>query len=349
MLKYFNPFLFALVLTVILSVIFIIIGKKIPWHSRKSKRHIHKDGVLRMGGLAMVLAFNLTVLFNKDLLLTPEIYGMMIGSLVLMVVGFWDDIKEIYWKIQLFFQISVSIFVFILGLRIYYITNPWNGGIIDLNYGLGVIFSIVLVILWIVLLVNSMNWLDGIDGLSGGVSFIASASIFFLSLKSEVCQPPVAIISAIFAGASLGFLIFNFNPAKVLAGTSGAMFMGFIIAVLAIISGTKIATALLVMSVPIIDLAWVIKDRIRRGRSIFSPDRNHLHYKLMELGWSQKNTAMFYYGVTAVIAVVALNTRAIGKGITLLATIFLMVAIYFYISKKISSQKSKKQYEDKEN
>lgn len=335
--KYLIPFTLSFALTVIFTVILIRIGGKISWRKRRSRRHIHKKGVLRVGGISMTLSFIAAILLDKDLVLTPEIVGMMIGAATLMVVGFWDDIKEIFWKIQLFFQVVVAFFVFILGIRIYYITNPLSGGLIDLSMGVGVIFSVILVIFWILLLINSINWLDGIDGLSGGVSLIACVTIFFLSLKPEVYQPPVAILAAILAGVTLGFLIFNFNPSKILAGTSGTMFLGFSLAVLAIIAGTKIATALLVMAIPIIDLVWVIGDRIKKGRSIFMPGRNHLHYKLMEMGWSQKKIAFSYWGVTLIISIIALNTRAIGKGITLAATAIIMILVYFIINKKTSS------------
>jgi UDP-GlcNAc:undecaprenyl-phosphate GlcNAc-1-phosphate transferase len=247
-------------------------------------------------------------------------------------------VKEVFWKIQLSFQIVVAVFIFILGVRIYFVTNPFGSGIIDLSMGVGVIFSVALVIFWILLLINAVNWLDGLDGLSGGVSLIACSTIFILSLSAEVYQPPIAIISAILAGTILGFLFFNFNPSKVLAGTSGSMSMGFLLAVLAIIAGTKIATALLVMAIPIIDLIWVIKERIRKGKSIFRPNKDHLHYKLMDLGWTQWEVAFFYWGVTIVISIFALNTRAVGKGITLLAAAIVMLVTYIVINKKASSK-----------
>lgn len=334
--KYLIPFTLSFALTVISTVILINIGKKISWKKREARRHIHKKGVLRLGGISMTLSFIAAVLLNRDLVLTPEIVGMLIGAATLMIVGLWDDIKEIFWKIQLFFQVVVAFFVFIIGIRIYHITDPMSGGLVDLSMGVGVIFSVILVIFWILLLINSLNWLDGIDGLSGGVSLIACVTIFFLSLKPEVYQPPVAILAAVLADVILGFLIFNFNPSKILAGTSGSMFLGFSLAVLAIIAGTKIATALLVMAVPIIDLIWVIGDRIKRGRSIFTPGRNHLHYRLMEIGWSQRRIALSYWAVTLMIAVIALNTRAIGKGITLAATAMIMILVYFIINKKVS-------------
>jgi UDP-GlcNAc:undecaprenyl-phosphate GlcNAc-1-phosphate transferase len=186
-----------------------------------------------------------------------------------------------------------------------------------------------------VLLINATNWLDGIDGLSGGVSIISASTILVLSLRSEVNQPPIAIICSIFIGAVLGFLIFNFNPAKIMAGTSGSMFMGFMLAVMAIFAGTKIATALLVMAIPVIDSVWVITERIRKKRSIFRPDKAHLHFKLLDLGWSQKKICFYYYVITVIIAAIALNTRVIGKSITLFLAVLFMTSVSFIINKKL--------------
>ena len=284
----------------------------------------------------MALAFNIVIFLNRDLVITPELYGLSIGTLAIMVFGFWDDLKEIYWKMQLSCQVGVAIFIFILGVRIYYVTNPITGGIISLDYGFGVVIATFLVIFWIVLVMNAINWLDGVDGLSGGVTAISSATIFFLSLHPEVNQPPVAILSAALFGTVLGFIIFNFYPSRILAGTSGSMFMGLALAVLAVFAGTKIATALLVLSIPIIDLIWVIKERIKSGKSIFKPDKKHLHYRLLELGWSQQKVAWFYYIITAIIAAIALNTRLIGKSITILLVLSFMMMVYLMINKKMS-------------
>jgi UDP-GlcNAc:undecaprenyl-phosphate/decaprenyl-phosphate GlcNAc-1-phosphate transferase len=335
MLKYLIPFLSSFLLSIALIALAVYFAKKIKWRERRSPRHIHKRGVPRIGGAVMIAIFNLAILLNKDLFVTPEIYGIMAGSLILMAVGIWDDLREIYWKIQLFFQIAISVLIFITGTRIYYITNPLTGGILNMDSGLWVVVSAVLAVFWIVLIINAVNWIDGIDGLSGGVAFISVAAIFILSLKSEVNQPPVAILCSILAGAILGFLIFNFYPAKIMAGTSGSMFMGFSLAALAIISGTKIATALLVMTIPIIDLVWVIGERIRNKKSIFRADKRHLHYKLMKLGWSQRKTVLIYWAATLVISFVALNTKSMGKGIALALAFAMMIAISAIINRKI--------------
>lgn len=283
----------------------------------------------------MIVAFNLTILLDKDLKISSELYGVMAGSLILMVVGLWDDLKEIFWKIQLFFQVAVSVLIFIAGVRIYYVTNPWTGGVIKLDSSIGMIFSVFLVIFWIVLIINSINWLDGIDGLSGSITLLSALTIFLLSFRPEVNQPPVAIISLILIGVVLGFLIFNFNPARVLAGTSGAMFMGFLLASLAIFSGTKIATALMVLTIPIIDFIWVIGERMREGKSIFKPDKSHLHYKLLKLGWSQKKVIYYYCLITFLISLVALNTRIIGKGITMILSLIIMFIVLIIIDRKV--------------
>jgi len=336
MIQYLIPLITSFSLTVTFIIVSMFLARKIKWHGRKSGRHIHSPGIFRIGGVAMILAFNLSIIFNPDLVITQEFWAVMAASLIIMIVGTWDDLKEIFWESQLFYQVALAILVFIVGVRIYSVTNPLSGGIIKMDMGLGVILSVLLVITWIVLMINAMNWIDGIDGLSGGLTFIGAFTIFVLSLKPEVNQPPVAILAMMLCGASLGFLIFNFNPSKILAGTSGSMFMGFILAVLAIFAGTKIATALLAMAIPIIDFIWVILERIKNKRSIFKPDRSHLHYKLIDLGWSQRKITALYYFVTVLIALVALNTRFVGKLITLLVTGVIMLIFLFVIGKKTS-------------
>lgn len=302
-----------------------------------SGRHIHRSNAFRVGGIAMIIAFNLSIFLNSDLFMSVPLFGVMLASVVILVIGVWDDVREVFWKTQFFYQVAAAIIVFIFGLRIYGFTNPL-GGMIHLTTGIGVIVSVFLVVFWIVLMINSMNWLDGIDGLSGGISFIGAITIFILSLRPEVNQPPVAILSSILSGVTLSFLIFNFYPSIIIAGTSGSMFMGFALASLAIFAGTKVATAILVLSLPIIDFVWVIGERIRRGKSIFKADRNHLHYKLMELGWSQRKIALYFYSITIMLAIVALNTRDIGKSIMLIAVVVIMTGALIFINKKLAKK-----------
>lgn len=337
MVKYVIPFVTAFISTVSLIFLLRFFAGRVNWKGRVDGRHMARKNVFRVGGIAMIIAFNLSIFINSDLVITPSLYGVIFASVLVLLVGVWDDVREVFWKTQFFYQIAIAMLVYIFGLRIYAITNPL-GGTIELGSSWGVICSVLLVIIWIVIIINSLNWLDGIDGLSGGVSFICAMTMVYLSLTPDVNQPAVAIIALIMAGAMLGFLVFNFYPSIVIAGTSGSMFMGFSLAILAIFAGTKIATAILVLAIPIMDFAWVIGERIRNKKSIFKADRNHLHHKLMNLGWSQRKIAMHYYAVTIIIAIVALNTRVIGKSITLLLAVAIMAVSIFFINKKLAQK-----------
>lgn len=322
-------------------MLLILFSKKIKTAKRKSFRHIHSKKISRLGGLAIISAFLISLLTDRNLVITTQLYGIVGASLFILAMGLWDDFWKLDWKTQLFFQICATISVFIMGVQVEYITNPL-GGVVFLNLGKYLIPSLLFVIAWLVIMMNAMNWLDGIDGLSGGIAFIGALTIFFLSLSPEVNQPPVGIIAAILAGAALGFLIFNFYPARIMAGTSGAMFMGFALATLAIFAGTKIATALLIMVIPVIDVFWVMGERIKAGDSIFKSDTRHLHRKLMELGWTQRKIALFFYAITFLIAAIALNTRAIGKSITIVLVAVIMITALIIINKKLSSNAENK-------
>ncbi|MCX6765587.1 MAG: MraY family glycosyltransferase [Candidatus Moranbacteria bacterium] len=338
---YLSPFITSFLASVVLIAATIWLCGKFNGliSKRKSSRHVSGKRISRLGGVAIILSFSLAIFLDPNLFISQSLWGILIACGLILVVGLWDDFRELDWKTQLFFQVAVAVFVFIMGVRVEYITNPF-GGVLFLNLGKYLLPSLFFVIGWLVLLMNSANWLDGVDGLSGGISLIGSLTIFFLSLKPEVNQPPVGIIAAALAGALAGFLLFNFHPAKILAGTAGSMFMGFILAVLAVFAGTKIATALLIMTIPIIDALWVIGERLRAGTSIFRPDQRHLHFKLVELGWSQRKITLFFYGVISAIALVALNTRAIGKMITIILVLLITVAVLIFVNRKLKAAKT---------
>jgi UDP-GlcNAc:undecaprenyl-phosphate GlcNAc-1-phosphate transferase len=343
MIRYLIPFLIAFFITVVSIIGGIFLGKRIEWEKRKESRHIHPTRSLRVGGVAMIIAFNLAIFLNQELVMTVPLFGFLLATWIILLVGIWDDLKELFWKTQFFYQIAVAVLVFIFGVRIYYISNFWTGGIINFDSGIWVLLAVGLVLFWIILMINSMNWIDGIDGVSGGITFIGAITMFFLSLKPEVNQPPMAIMAMILAGTSMGFLIFNFNPSFVLAGTAGSMFMGFSLAVMAIFAGTKIATAALVMAIPVIDFIWVIGERIRNGRSIFKPDKNHLHHKLLELGWSQWKTAIYFYIITIGISIIALNTKALGKMYAVIGISVIMLFALNLVNKKVLSKNKLKE------
>jgi UDP-GlcNAc:undecaprenyl-phosphate GlcNAc-1-phosphate transferase len=334
---YFFPFICSFLIVVALTAVLLFFFKGSHKNIRVEPRHAHAPSICRLGGVAVIVSFIATLFLDTRLYISQGLWGIIIACGFLLVIGVWDDFWEIDWKVQLFFQIAIVVLIFILGVQVEYITNP-GGGIIMLNVGKYLLPSLLVMIIWFVLIINSMNWLDGIDGLSSGVTLIGAITIFFLSLRPEVNQPPIGIITMALAGSVVGFLIFNFYPAKIIAGTAGATFMGFILASLSIFAGAKIATALLVMAVPIIDAIWVIGERIRSGESIFKSDRRHLHFKLMEIGWSPKKISLTYYAVTALVAIIALNTRATGKLAAFALLGLLLVIFITFITRKVKDQ-----------
>lgn len=335
-----NLYLVPFAVSFLLSILFIF-GIKY-WASnfwkneaglRLGNRHNHQKNISRFGGLAIASAFLVAILINDNLILTKDIWGILLGGIVVLLVGLWDDLRELSWRKQFIFQILAISLIFIFGSRISYVTNPL-GDIIYFNGVFGLILGIFIGLIWSLILMNSMNWLDGIDGLSGGIYLIGLVAIFLLSLKPEVNQPPVGIITMALSGALLGFLIFNFPPAQIMAGSSGIFFMGFIMAGLSIFAGTKIATTLLILFIPMVDFFWVIGKRLKSRKSIFNPGREHLHHQLLNIGWSPKEINIFFYLITIIVATVALNVGGIGKVIVMLFLTGAMLIFYNFISQK---------------
>ncbi|MDO8529349.1 MAG: MraY family glycosyltransferase [bacterium] len=333
---YLQPFLISFIITIVSIALILFLCSKLDFLRQiKSAKKYYLSGC-RFGGVAIIIGFLGTLFLNQELFFSQQIWGIIFASIIILIFGVIDDLKELEWKTQLLFQVVVAILVLILGVRLEFITNPF-GGLIFLNSGNYIIVGFFVVIFWIILMINSMNWIDGVDGLSGGVSLIGVLAVFFISLKPEVNQPPVGIISMALVGSFLGFLIFNFYPSKILAGTSGSMFMGFALASLAIFAGTKMATALLVMAIPIINAFWVIGERIKSGKSNIKSDNRHIHCKLLELGWSPKKISLLFYSATILIALIALNTRAIGKMVAMILVAIIVMGYLIFIKRKLAS------------
>ena len=333
---FLTPFLtaFFLALVLLLLIVKFFRQKKIAGTlERKTSRHIHQAGISRFGGVGILLAFVATLLLNKELVISSQLLGVLMASGAILVFGIFDDLWQMTWQRQLLFQAGLASFVFLFGIRLTYVTNPF-GGIFLFENNFGFLLNFSLVVFWILLIINAMNWVDGIDGVVGGISVIGALAIFFVSLAPQVNQPPVAIIAMALLGASLAFLVFNFNPAKILAGTSGAVFFGFILAILALFAGAKIATTLLVLAIPVIDATWVILERLGAGESIFKADQRHLHHRLLALGWSQKKVCLLYWLITVLIAIAALNFGAFGKVAIFLGAVGGMLAFYVFIQRK---------------
>ena len=337
---YLKSFLIAFIASLFLTFLIKKFALKFQIFSNPTLKKIYQKKIPLLGGTAMISAFILAIFFTKELIISFQLWGVLLGLAVIFFVGVWDDLKKISWKVQLFFQTLIALIIIAFGIRVDYLTNPFGGMIrldqIEFNFPLSTfhfpLFSSLFIIFWIILMINIFNWLDGIDGLAGGIGAISGIILFFLCLNQTVNQPPLAILSIALVGVTLGFLIFNFPPAKIFMGSSGSMFLGFIVGVLAIFSGAKVATVLLVMGFPILDGLWVVFQRIKNKNSPFKGDHRHLHYKLLSLGFSQKQIILFIYSLCALFGFIALFTQGFNKLIALIVLAATMILIAFIVT-----------------
>ena len=334
---YLKPFLIALISSLIFTKTLILFSRKYKLYDKIKENKIHQKNIARFGGVAIIISFLLSIFLSGDLIFDNLKWGIVISCIVILFFGIYDDLKSLSWKKQLLGQVVVVAIMIYAGLSVDYIANPFGGPEFRLDAFQYSIFNIqysilgsLFILFWIIGFMNVMNWLDGLDGLAGGVGFIGAITLFFLSISNLVNQPPLGIVSIALAGAILGFLFYNFHPAKIFMGTTGSMFLGFILAVLAIFSGGKIATALLIMGFPILDAGWVIIQRVRSGESIFKGDTRHLHYKLLKRGWSQKKVVLFIYLICLSFGVSAIVFQDLNKIFSLM---ILFVFFYFVLTK----------------
>jgi UDP-GlcNAc:undecaprenyl-phosphate GlcNAc-1-phosphate transferase len=180
-------------------------------------------------------------------------------------------------------------------------------------------------------MINSLNFIDGLDGLSSGIALIAAVILGLLSLTTQVNQPLVAILCFVLAGGLLGFLRWNFHPAVIFQGTAGVMFLGYVLGVLAVLGSAKIIVALLVLAVPIIDTFWVIVRRVSSGRSPFSPDRGHIHHRLLDVGLSHRTTVLLIYLVCATLGLMSLFVSTATGVLAFLAVLVVLGVLAFVL------------------
>lgn len=268
-----------------------------------NERKIHKKPISRLGGIAIWSSTMLTFLFLVFLSYYPYgslLSGILLGSTLMFLLGLIDDIYTLNAKFKLFIQIAIATLVYLLGVRIDTIINPF-GGVIELGH-----FSYLITILWIVGISNAVNFIDGVDGLAGSVITVNSITLAIIAVAMIPPNPISALIGFILAGSTLAFLTYNFNPAKIFMGDSGALFAGFLLATLSI-TGVMKAAALamllpfVVLAVPIMDITYSSLRRISKGKSPFVADSEHIHHKLLNAGFTQKKTV----AILTFIAIVA--------------------------------------------
>ncbi len=331
--------LIALALTGLLTPLIRQLALQYKIVDQPGGRRVNTTPIPRMGGVALILGFWLTLAgltalspdqlnFSGQFILGIDrnLFGVLLGSLILAITGIVDDIYNLSPLVKLIAQLAAAACIPLFGIHIQWLAHPLGGQDIQLPLWL----DTLIIVGWIVSLINVVNWLDGLDGLATGVGAIASLILFFLSLAPFVDQPATAVLAIVLFGSCLGFLPANFNPAKVFLGDSGSMFLAYILAVLAVISGGKLATAGLVLGIPILDAAWVIIRRVLSGRSPFKGDRLHLHHRLFDAGLSQKQTVILYWIISGLFGSIALASRTYGKtlaGLGVLVVVLLLAGL----------------------
>lgn len=290
-------------------------------------RKIHINKIPLLGGLAIFLSFFIVLYLIRGELLSGNLQlhhwlGFFIGACFLMIGGLLDDKYNLKPGQQIIWPILAAAAVIIGGVQIEKITNPL-GGLLYLKY-----FSPVLIFVWLLGMMYTTKLLDGVDGLVTSVTAVGSFIIFLFTMASRYYQPDVGIAALVLTGACLGFLFFNWYPAKIFLGEGGSLFLGYALGVLAIISGGKIAIALLIMGIPILDVAWTIIRRLQAGKNPFKfSDRRHLHFRLLDLGLSQRQTVLIYCLFSLVFGLSALFLQSQGKILTLAMLVLIMLII----------------------
>ena len=295
----------------------------------KDKRRMHKKPTPRIGGIAIIFGFLVAICcFGR---MTRELTAMLVGGAIIAVMGFVDDCKNLDAKLKFVIQIIAALVVMIGGnIRITVFTNPnifSNSQYLVLPWWLSGIATII----WIVFITNAVNFIDGLDGLAAGVSAIMSVSLVFIAIR--VGEYPVAVVGLAIMGACFGFLPFNFNPAKIFMGDTGSTFLGFILATLSIQGVFKsyavisFAVPLLILGLPLFDAMFAMIRRIYHGQSPMSADRGHLHHRLIDMGFSQKQTVFILYAISGVLGITAVLLAEYGT----IRALILMISVLIFI------------------
>lgn len=321
----------------------------------KGKRKIHKKPIPLMGGMAIYVTFFLVLaiyyLFFDgfgDTIQAIHLVSLFISGTILMIGGVIDDTYDIG-AYSFIFPCIAALILIPIDLGFDKVTNPFGGVIMldawkftiftlsDITYYFVVIADIFMM-MWLLGMTYTTKLLDGLDGLVGGLTAIGSFIIFLLSTTDAYYQPEVAVMALVLCAACLGFLVFNSHPASIFLGEGGSVFTGFTLGVLAIISGGKIATALLVMGIPILDILWVITRRLRSKSSVFSFDAKHLHHRLLYSGLSQRQAVLILYVLSFSFGITTLFLQSLQKLFTLGILLFVMVVLGGILVSKESSQ-----------
>lgn len=296
----------------------------------RDARRMHKKATPRLGGIAIFFGFLVSLLCFCEI--TKDLIAVLVGAIIIVILGIIDDSRGLSAKVKFCVQIVAAlIVVFGGGIRIEVFTNPnlfSDLTVLQLSHWVSVPFTV----LWIVAITNAVNLIDGLDGLAAGVSSIAAVSLVFVAIL--VGEEKIALIALIIAGSCFGFLPFNFNPATIFLGDTGSTFLGYMLAVLSVQGGFKsyavitFAVPVLILGLPIFDTAFAILRRLFTGKGIMTPDRGHIHHKLVDMGFSQKQTVFILYAISGVLGLSAVLLAESGAMRALVLLICVMIFVF---------------------
>lgn len=302
--KLFLPMIIAFVI----SLFFTPIAIKIAHHVNaidipKDERRIHKKPIPLLGGLSIFLSVMVSLVIFSEIE-TTKIVGIIVGSSIIVFMGFIDDIKPVPAKVKFLVQIICAFILVFSNIRITGLSSILK---VSETIVLDDFIGVVLTVFWIVGITNTLNLIDGVDGLSAGIASISSITIAYIAFINN--RYDMAIVTLMVAGGCLGFLPFNFNPAQIFMGDTGSLFLGYILAAISIEGTLKSATAItffapvLALGIPILDTSMAIVRRVLRKQSPFAPDKEHLHHKILNIGMGQRKTVLILYSINILFGI----------------------------------------------
>lgn len=334
---YFWAFAAAVIVALLATPAVISLAKKTGAMDAPNPRKVHKKPVPRIGGLAiyagfMAAIFFVAIKFGLDGEQIKEVTGLIFSGSLIVALGLLDDYKNLPARVKLLGQIVAAvILVLFFDVRIDFVTDPF-GDFLYLDS-----FAIPVTVFWLVGLTNTVNLIDGLDGLAAGVASIASITIMFAALDQNLIL--VAVLTAALAGAAVGFLKYNFNPAEIFMGDTGSMFLGFMLAGISVTGSVKsVATIALIVPIfalglPILDTTFAIVRRFRGGVPIFKPDKGHLHHRLLSVGFSQRQAVLLMYVISALFGLSAIAMTEVSRQVAVLILLIIIVAIIYGVKK----------------
>lgn len=328
MIQYILGFSIAFVVSLLTIPFVIKFSKQFGFVDQPNYRKVHKDVMPRLGGISIIIGTTVGALFVVPNI--PYMKHIVLGAAILIVTGIMDDRYNLSAKIKIISQLVAATVVVSSGLKIDYITLPFDKHI---EFGF---FSYIVTIVWIVAIVNSINLIDGLDGLAGGVSTIVVTTILIMALFNP--SPNVALIafSFVLIGSTLGFLLFNFHPAKIFMGDTGSLFLGYCIAIISMFGFYKSVTLLslivplIILGVPILDTFFAIIRRSLNKQKISSPDKGHLHHRLLAMGYGHRETVIIIYGISILFSLcaIAFSNLAFWGGLVIVFILLVNIQLF---------------------